>query len=82
MALAPALRVIRSEASDDHELAQDSRSPRGDVICRTARELDADLIVIGSHGYGGIDRVLATTAARVVNHADRSVLVARPRMAA
>jgi nucleotide-binding universal stress UspA family protein len=48
-----------------------------DGICRTARELDVDLIVIGSHGYGGIDRVLGTTAAKVVNHADRNVLVVR-----
>jgi nucleotide-binding universal stress UspA family protein len=36
------------------------------------------LIVIGSHGYGGLDRVLGTTAARVVNHALCSVLVVRP----
>jgi nucleotide-binding universal stress UspA family protein len=49
------------------------------AICRTAQSIDADLIVIGSHGYGGLDRVLGTTAARVVNHADRSVLVARKR---
>jgi nucleotide-binding universal stress UspA family protein len=48
-----------------------------DGICRTARELDVDLIVIGSHGYGGFDRVLGTTAAKVVNHADRNVLVVR-----
>jgi universal stress protein F len=48
-----------------------------DGICRTARELDVDLIVIGSHGYSGIDRVLGTTAAKVVNHADRNVLVVR-----
>lgn len=48
-----------------------------DGICRTARELDVDLIVIGSHGYGGLDRVLGTTAAKVVNHADRNVLVVR-----
>jgi nucleotide-binding universal stress UspA family protein len=48
-----------------------------DGICRAARELDADLIVIGSHGYGGIDRFLGTTAAKVVNHADRNVLVVR-----
>jgi nucleotide-binding universal stress UspA family protein len=48
-----------------------------DGICRTARELDVDLIVIGSHGYGGIDRVLGTTAAKVVNHAERNVLVVR-----
>jgi universal stress protein F len=48
-----------------------------DGICRTARDLDIDLIVIGSHGYGGLDRVLGTTAAKVVNHADRNVLVVR-----
>lgn len=48
-----------------------------DGICRTAKAVDADLIVIGSHGYGGLDRILGTTAAKVVNHADRNVLVVR-----
>jgi nucleotide-binding universal stress UspA family protein len=48
-----------------------------DGICRVARERDADLIVIGSHGYGGLDRLLGTVAAKVVNHADRNVLVVR-----
>lgn len=42
-----------------------------------AREADVDLIVVGSHGYETLDRVLGTTAARVVNHADRAVLVVR-----
>lgn len=48
-----------------------------DGICRAARDQGADLIVIGSHGYGGLDRVLGTTAGKVVNHADRNVLVVR-----
>jgi nucleotide-binding universal stress UspA family protein len=48
-------------------------------ICQMAQTIDASLIVIGSHGYGGLDRVLGTTAGRVVNHADRSVLVVRTR---
>ena len=48
-----------------------------DAIVRAGRELDADLIVLGSHGFSGLDRVLGTTAAKVVNHADRNVLVAR-----
>jgi universal stress protein F len=48
-----------------------------DGVCRAAREQVADLIVIGSHGYGGLDRVLGTTAGKVVNHADRNVLVVR-----
>lgn len=46
-------------------------------IDHVAREEDVDLIVIGSHGYGALDRVLGTTAAKVVNHADRAVLVVR-----
>ncbi len=48
-----------------------------DGICRSARECDADLIVLGSHGYGGLDRLLGTNAGKVVNHADRNVLVVR-----
>src|SRR6185312_426695 len=47
------------------------------AICDAARLEHADLIAIGSHGYGAIDRLLGTTAAKVVNHADRSVLVIR-----
>jgi nucleotide-binding universal stress UspA family protein len=48
-----------------------------EAICREAREVGAAMIVIGAHGYGGLERLLGTTAARVVNHADRSVLVVR-----
>ncbi len=48
-----------------------------DVICRKATELKSTMIVIGSHGYGGLDRLLGTTAGKVVNHADCSVMVVR-----
>jgi universal stress protein F len=47
------------------------------AICAAAREHDADVIVLGSHGYDALDHVLGTTAAKVVNHADRSVFVVR-----
>lgn len=46
-------------------------------IQRAAEKEDVDLIVIGSHGYQTLDRVLGTTAAKVINHADRAVLVVR-----
>jgi len=49
------------------------------ALCRAATDYDVDLIVIGSHGYDTLDRLLGTTAAKVVNHADRSVLVVRPK---
>jgi universal stress protein F len=47
------------------------------AICDAGKGADAALIVLGSHGYSALDRLLGTTAARVVNHADRSVLVVR-----
>lgn len=48
-------------------------------ICEAANEHGVELIAIGAHGYGLLDRVLGTTAAKVVNHADRPVLVVRPK---
>lgn len=51
----------------------------GDVICRVATERQIDLVVIGSHGYDGVDRLLGTTAAKVVNRAPCSVMVVRQR---
>ncbi len=48
-----------------------------DLLCRLATDLHADLVVIGSHGYDRIDRLLGTTAAKVVNRAPCSVMVVR-----
>ncbi len=48
-------------------------------VCNAATEHDVEMIVIGAHGYGLVDRVLGTTAAKIVNHAERPVLVVRPR---
>jgi nucleotide-binding universal stress UspA family protein len=47
------------------------------TIVDAARAYDADLVVIGSHGYSGLDRLIGTTAEKVVHHADRPVLVVR-----
>jgi len=49
------------------------------VVCSEATKENVDLIVIGSHGYSGLDRVIGTTAGRIVNHADRPVLVVRAK---
>lgn len=45
------------------------------AILATAEERDVDLIVIGNHGYHGLDRVLGTTAERVLRGAKRDVLI-------
>jgi nucleotide-binding universal stress UspA family protein len=47
------------------------------AICDAAHRIHADVVVIGSHGYAGLDRLLGTTAAKVVNHAPCTVVVVR-----
>ena len=49
------------------------------LILALGDEMDADLIVVGSHGYHGLDRILGTTAARVANVSHRNVLVVHAR---
>ena len=51
------------------------------AVLQAATRLNADLIVIGSHGHGGWDRILATNAARVADFSDRSVLIVHERPA-
>jgi nucleotide-binding universal stress UspA family protein len=45
------------------------------AIIHTAEAAGADAIVVGSHGYHAIDRLLGTTAARVADRAQCLVIV-------
>ena len=52
-----------------------------DEICRTADELGVDLIVIGTHGRGGLSHaLLGSVAEKVVRKAPCPVLTVRPHM--
>jgi len=48
------------------------------AVCDAAKEDRVDIVVIGSHGYSGLDRLIGTTAAKIVDHAPCSVFVVRP----
>lgn len=49
------------------------------IIVDEAKDFKADLIVVGSHGYGFFDRMLLGSVSDfVVHHAPCSVLVVRP----
>jgi len=51
----------------------------GETIVEQAREVDADLVVLGARGHSAVDRILlGSTSDFVATHADRSVLVVRP----
>jgi nucleotide-binding universal stress UspA family protein len=50
----------------------------GDGILSAAREWSADVIVIGTHGRGGVVRlVMGSTADAVVRHAPCPVMIVR-----
>lgn len=51
-----------------------------DEIVALGREANADLIVVGTHGFGGVRRLLlGSVADAVARHATCPVLVARPK---
>jgi nucleotide-binding universal stress UspA family protein len=48
----------------------------GQMIVHVADEVDADVVVVGSHGHGWFKRmVIGSTSQYVVNHSNRPVLV-------
>ncbi len=59
------------------------RVGKADVeIAQLAHDLDADLLVVGTHGRTGIDRlVLGSVAESLVRHAPCAVLTSRPKIA-
>ena len=46
-------------------------------ILDAARDLEADVIVMGSHGRHGIEKLLGSVAQRVLSHAHGPVMVVR-----
>lgn len=75
-----ALAYLNDLANALGDLVADTLVPVGTAwqgICETATKERVDLVVIGSHGYGAIDRVVGTNAAKIVNRSPCSVLVVR-----
>lgn len=65
-------------AVDAAELVADGTP--AETICATARELDVDLIIVGSHDRGAFGRFLhGSVSEAVVRNAGCSVLVARTK---
>jgi universal stress protein A len=71
--LASAAQPYRAEVVGSHVRIGQA----ADVVIDFANELNAQLIVIGAHGYGPIERLLGTTASKIVHKAKCSVLVVR-----
>ena len=56
----------------------ESLAPVPEAVCQEAKALDADIIVMASHGHSGLARLfLGSVAERVLRLADRPVLIVR-----
>ncbi len=72
---ARAQRVLQqSDVNQDASIVE--AGDPAEVICAVARERDVDLIVVGSHHKGLLERLLSGSVSRdVLHHADRPVLI-------
>jgi len=80
----PAHRAELAKLRDQHladvevELAVLSDHAPAKAICEYAEKHGVDLIVVGSHGRGGVERwLIGSVAERVVRHATTNVYVVR-----
>jgi universal stress protein A len=73
--------AARAEVGALHEHIRHGRA--SDEILREATDLGADLIVMGTHGISGIERVLiGSTAEKVVRGAPCTVVCVKPKQEA
>jgi nucleotide-binding universal stress UspA family protein len=72
-----ALSVLSGQASGAVAGTHVRIGQPADVVQDVAREIGADLVVIGAHGYGPIERLIGTTASKIVHRSHTSVLVVR-----
>jgi nucleotide-binding universal stress UspA family protein len=71
-------KVTNSGVAVDSELIETIAASAGECIVRMAREIDADLIVCGTHGRRGMRRVLiGSDAEYIVRRAPVPVLLVR-----
>jgi len=70
---------VRNGVTIYPKIIEDMASPAS-AICDQAKEIQADMIVIGRHGKEGFleHLLIGSTAERIVRHAPCTVVVARP----
>jgi nucleotide-binding universal stress UspA family protein len=79
-AIARACKILAGSGLDSSESVSVLIEPPRTIILNEAAEWGADLIVVGSHGHRGIDRLLlGSTSEAVATHASCSVEVIRSR---
>lgn len=69
-----ALKDLANKLSIEPDLQHVEIGPTKYEILKIADQINADLIVVGSHGHHGLSRLLGSTASAVLNSATCDVL--------
>jgi nucleotide-binding universal stress UspA family protein len=72
----PIVEAIRSTGGTAESMVREGDDVAADIVALAA-EIEADVIVVGSHGGGGFQGLLGSTGAKVVRRATCPVLVIR-----
>lgn len=79
--LGQALRALGDVPGHLRVIAHEAQGDPAAVVVHTAHQLGADLIVVGTHQRKGVERLLGSVTDSVMRHAERPVLVVRPKAA-
>lgn len=72
----PIVEAIRAAGGSAESTVKEGDDVADDVLA-VASELDADVIVVGSHGHGGFQGLLGSTGSKITRRATSPVLVLR-----
>ena len=72
----PIVNAIREDGGKAESVVREGDDPATDIIALAA-EIEADAIVVGSHGHGGFQGLLGSTGAKLVRRSPCPVLVIR-----
>jgi nucleotide-binding universal stress UspA family protein len=72
----PIVTLIRDAGGTAESVAREGHDTADDIIA-LAQEIEADVIVIGSHGRGAFHGLLGSTGSKIVRRAECAVLVVR-----
>lgn len=70
--------IARGDSPDLDGASWEARvvpGPPADALVAVARDVGADVVVVGSHGYGGIEPTLGSVSNALLRIADRPVMV-------
>ncbi len=72
----PVVEAIRAGGGTAESMVREGDDPADDIIA-LALELEADVIVVGSHGHGAFQGLLGSTGSKLVRRSPCPVLVIR-----